>query len=253
MRPQVIFVHGMWSRPWVWDLWKPRFEAAGYTCIAVSLPGHAATDTDRELQGLGLSDYTGAVAGIASQFERPVLVGHSMGGLIAQQVAARLPLTAAVLVNSAAPAPIFPLRPSMLPGLVRHFSKWGLWRNAFRLSGWEARYLLFNAVPREEQAALVDRLIAESGRIAYELGFGALNRAGTNRVSLSSLNCRLLALAGSRDHIIPAAVSRNMAAWYGQRMTYREYAGHGHWMIGEPQWQQRADEVLSWLEKDRLD
>jgi len=77
-----------------------------------------------------------------------------MDGLIAQQVAMRQPLSTLVLVSSAAPGQIFPLRPAMLPGLVRHFARPNLWRRSFRLSFWEARYLVLNRIPKPQQALM---------------------------------------------------------------------------------------------------
>jgi pimeloyl-ACP methyl ester carboxylesterase len=238
----------MWSQPWVWDNWKTRFEERGYTCIALTLPAHGESAPDSALETLGILDYSAAVERAARQYDRPVLIGHSLGGLIAQQVAARLRLSAAVLVNSAVPAPIFPLRPIMLPGLIRHFMGWGLWRKPFRLSRWEANFLLFNEMSACEQKECYDRLIGESGRIAYELGFGNINWTGSNRVDREAIRCPMLALSGTLDHIIPVSASRRMAAWYGDRLEYREHAKHAHWMLGEQDWQHRADEVLDWLD-----
>ena len=249
MRPTILLVHGMWSQPWVWDNWKSRFEKRGFSCVALTLPAHGDGNADSALQRLGMADYAAAVEHAARQYEQPVLIGHSLGGLLVQQVAARLPLSAAVLVNSAVPAPIFPLRPVMLPGLARHFMGWGLWRKSFRLSRWEAGHLLFNAMGREQRIACHRRLTAESGRIAYELGFGRLNLTGSNRVDRDAITCPMLALSGSRDHIIPVSASRRMAAWYGARLDYREHAGHAHWMLGEQGWELRADEALDWLEQ----
>lgn len=249
MRPTILLVHGMWSQPWVWDNWKSRFEKRGYTCIALTLPAHDDSSSDSALQRLGMTDYAATVERMAQQYDRPVLVGHSLGGLLVQQVAARLHLSAAVLVNSAVPAPVFPLRPIMLPGLARHFMGWGLWRKSFRLSRWEANHLLFNAMAKSEQNACYRRLTAESGRIAYELGFGSLNLARSNRVERDDITCPMLAISGTRDHIIPAGASRRMAAWYGARLEYREHAAHAHWMLGEPGWELRAGEVLDWLDR----
>jgi pimeloyl-ACP methyl ester carboxylesterase len=247
MRPHILFIHGMWSGPWVFSRWKLRFEQAGYGCTAITLPGHAQSDPDSALSGLGIADYTEAAAAEAAHFERLVLIGHSMGGLIAQQVAMRIPLSALVLVSSAAPGQIFPLRPVMLPGLVRHFARPNLWRRSFRLSFWEARYLVLNRIPKSEQATMYERFTAESGRIAYQLGFGRLNWAGSNRVEPKAIQCPVLALAGAKDRIIPAGVSRRLAALYESNADYMELARHGHWMLEEPGADDRAGEVLDWL------
>lgn len=248
MTKQAVFIHGMWSQPWVWDRWIEGFEQAGYQCTAVTLPGHGVSDPDSALAGLGLEDYVQAVVACVERLDEPVLVGHSLGGLIAQQAASRTPVKAAVLINSAAPAPIFPLRPSMVPGVIRHFLRWGLWEKSFRLSRWEAVYLLLNKMAPQQRQAYAERLIAESGRVVYQLGFGPLNLAGSNRVAVDRIRCPLLALSGVQDRIIPIGVSHRMARLYGSRLDYWEYPEHAHWLLEEPGYQQRISEVLAWLE-----
>jgi pimeloyl-ACP methyl ester carboxylesterase len=248
MRPQAIFIHGMWSRAGVWDRWARAFETAGYPCTVVALPGHGEAQTDLDVAGLGIQAYADAVAAVAADFERPILIGHSMGGLIAQLVATRTPIAAAVLINSAAPAPVFPFRPKMLPGLARHFAKWRLWRKAFRLNAWEAQYLLLNGLAPVEGSAIGAALVGESGRVAYELGFGSLNWTKSNYVDRARVECPLLALAGGRDRIVPIDVSRSMSKYYGNAMTFREYPDRAHWLLGEPQFESRIEEALTWLD-----
>ncbi len=244
---EIIFIHGMWSQPWVWDKWKARFEQAGFQCSALTLQGHEVNEGDNSLKGLGMTDYVDQVLERVAQCPvPPILVGHSLGGLIAQQVAERAPLAGIALINSAVPSPIFPLRPIMLPGLVRHFANPRLWYIAFRLSRWEADHLLFNGLPQAERQSYYARLSAESGRIAYQVGFGSLNLPGSNRVRREALHCPMLALAGVRDHIVPIGASRRMAAWYGTQLTYREFPQHAHWMLAEEGADKRADEVIEW-------
>jgi pimeloyl-ACP methyl ester carboxylesterase len=248
-----LFVHGMWSQPWVWQGWVDRFEQAGYVCTAVTLPGHEAGARRDAVHGLGIGEYGAAVERALRELPSPaVVIGHSMGGLIAQQVAARVPVAAAVLINSAAPAPVFPLRPVSLPGLARHFMRPTLYGTAFLPSRWESAYLLLNAMPPPQRDALLARLIAESGRAICQLAFGALNLAASNRVARDAIDAPMLALAGVRDRIVPIGVSRAMSRWYGaRRLDYREYPQHAHWMLAEPGWEQRVDEVLAWLQHGR--
>jgi len=247
VKPDIVFIHGMWSRPTVWSQWLSFFQGLGYNCHAIELPGHDAQSSDVLLRGMSLTQYVEAVTQAVAHLQRPVLIGHSLGGLIAQLVAQRLELGGLVMINSAAPGQIFPLRLSMLPGLVRHFSKWALWRGSFRLSPWESGYLVFNRVTPAERGALHELLIAESGKVAYEVGFGRLNLSQSNRVQKDRISCPMMGLAGGKDRIIPVSVSRAMARWYGARLDYREYPANGHWLLGESNWKQCAHEVAEWI------
>lgn len=246
---QAVFVHGMWSQPWVWQDWVACFEQAGYRCTTVSLPGHEPGARPGAADGLGIGEYVAAVEQTLRALPEPaVVIGHSMGGLIAQQLAARAPIAAAVLICSAAPAPVFPLRPVMLPGVTRHFLRPNLYARSFLPSRWEAGHLFLNGLPKAQWDDKYSRLIPESGRALYQLGFGALNLARSNRVDRDRISAPMLALSGVRDHIIPIGVSRAMARWYGpQKLEFREFAEHAHWMLAEPGWERRIDEVLQWL------
>ncbi|MET0285170.1 MAG: alpha/beta fold hydrolase, partial [Polyangiales bacterium] len=121
MATGVVFIHGMWSQRGVWDRWLPAFAERGYVCDAVTLPAHHAGAHDAELAGVGFEDCVDAAARACARFAHPILIGHSMGGLIAQKLATRLTPRAVVLLNSAAPRAVFPLRSANVRGLSRHF------------------------------------------------------------------------------------------------------------------------------------
>ena len=247
MRAGVVFVHGMWSQRGVWDAWLPAFVERGYECDAVTLPGHHGAAHDAEVAGVGFAECVDTVAKAAARFDRPILIGHSMGGLIVQQLATRLSLRAAVLINSAAPRAVFPLRPKMLPGLARHFLRWGLWNGVLCLSRREADYLLYSGLGPSERERLFASTVGESGRIAYQLGFGRLGWSQVHEVDPSRIRCPMLLLAGRRDRMIPVGVSRAVARFYGAKLTYREFPDNAHWLLGEAGYGERIGDVLTWL------
>ncbi len=262
-KPTVIFIHGMWSRAWMWENWQRIFRAAGYPYQAVTLPGHEAEPDEpppATLRGLGINDYVDTVlATVRKCPEPPILIGHSMGGLIAQMVAAKVGagvgvrvgdqtrVAAVVGVNSAAPGAVFPLRSVTLPGTLRHFANPLLYFSAFRLNPWEATYLLFNEFDALTAQKMTEKVVHESGRVAWQIGFGPLNLFGSNRVSKSKIKAPMLFVAGELDRIVPVGTSRATAAWYGAQATYREYPDHAHWLLGEPGFEVAVKDVLAWL------
>jgi pimeloyl-ACP methyl ester carboxylesterase len=264
----IVFVHGMWSQAWVWEHWKARFEHSGHRCLALTLPGHeraihelpAAEQAQASLAlaKLGVQEYTQAVCQAVQAHNDGsgvVLVGHSMGGLLSLMAATaqgtRLAVNAVISVSGAAPAPVFPLRLNTLAGTARHFSHPLLYRRGFRLSAWEAQYLLFNAMPEAQARELSGKIVHESGRAAFQLAFGPLNLAGSNRYPPEALRCPVLLLAGGKDRIVPLGAIRSHFKWLKHRSDdpceLREYPQAAHWLLGEPGWEAAADDSLQWL------
>ena len=247
-KPDIIFIHGMFSIGRVWQAWQQYFTDAGYTCHNPTLPGHNVDINPQVVDGKSFDDYTLFLSEYISRFTKPILIGHSMGGLLAQKLAQHCSLSAVILINSAAPGHIFPIRLKMLPGLIRHFFRWRLWRSRFSLSEGEANYLLFNKVSPAEKHSLLNTLVPESGRILFELGLGKLNVSKNNRIDKTLINCPVLFYASVEDNIIPISVSRKTAKWYSKRADYLEWQVNGHWLIGEHNWQQVIEGVEMWLE-----
>jgi pimeloyl-ACP methyl ester carboxylesterase len=83
----LLFVHGAWHAAWCWnEHFLDFFADNGYRALAVSLRGHGNSPTPRPLRKCSITDYVGDVASIADSLStRPVLIGHSMGGLITQK------------------------------------------------------------------------------------------------------------------------------------------------------------------------
>ncbi len=98
----ILFIHGAWHGAWCWaEHFLPYFAERGYTAHALSLRGHGASAGRERLRWSSIADYASDVAQVASQLPKPpILIGHSMGGLIVQKYLEKHPATAAVLLAS---------------------------------------------------------------------------------------------------------------------------------------------------------
>src|SRR5271165_261347 len=85
-RPALLFVHGAFCGSWVWsEHFLPFFADRGWRCIAVSLRGHGKSAGRERLDSFGIDEYVADAASAAAGLDHPpVVIGHSMGGLIAQ-------------------------------------------------------------------------------------------------------------------------------------------------------------------------
>jgi len=240
-RRPIVLIHGACSQPAHFDAWRAFFTAAGYVCIAPALPGHAPSDRS-VLRRQGFGDYLDAMrAVVAGLGVRPVVVGHSMGGLIARMLAAEGLCAAVVLVaplpggRIPAPAGAVPFYAAVAP-FVLAGQPFRPWRGAFR-------HLALHALPRAEQDAVVAGFVPESGRAYRDLLLGKA------KVKRRAVRCPMLVVHGDADRLIPLAAARGIADKHGAELTV--VPGQGHWLIAPSLTMHVAGRVLDWVGRGR--
>ncbi|BAU49376.1 alpha/beta hydrolase [Sulfurifustis variabilis] len=248
-------IHGMWGGPWHWTAYRDVFESAGYRCVAVTLPFHDMEPRgipDPRLATASLLDYAAAIEREIKRLgEKPIVMGHSLGGLLAQMLAARGLARALVLIAPASPAGILPITPTVIRSFWRIGTTWAFWRKPVRPAFADVSYALLHRFPEAERRKLYERFVYESGRAIFEIGFWPLDSRRAANVDASKVDCPVLVLAGAQDRITPASVVRKVARRYQAVATYKEYDGLAHWLVGEPGWEEVAAYALAWLERNR--
>lgn len=246
----VVFVHGMFVTPRCWSGWMDRFTARGHACIAPAWPHHDGTPDqlrarhpDAALGKLTLAELVAHWEGLVrARPTPPILVGHSLGGLIVQLLVQRGLGALGVAIDSAPPRGVLVLRWSMLR------CNWPLLFGSGPLLMSEAqwRYAFTNNLPPDEVHATYERQLVPESRL---VGRGALGPAAA--IDWAKPHAPLLLLGGGADHIIPPAVNRANVKKYkheGSRVDYHEFAGRSHYTILDgPGWTEVADYVLDWI------
>jgi len=247
----IVMIHGMWGGGWNWANYEKFFEGKGYNCLTPTLRFHDVDPKAPPYPQLGTTSLLDYAEDLEKEIRKldtlPILMGHSMGGLLAQILGSRELTKALVLLTPAAPCGIMMLKPSVIRSFWSGFAKWGFWRKPMRQTFAEATYSTMHLLPAEEQKELYDRYVYESGRAACEIGFWFLDPKGAARVDESKVTCPVLVIAGAQDRITPASVVRKVAEKYKTVSTYRELPNHAHWVILEPDWQEIAENIADWL------
>lgn len=248
-----MLIHGMWGGAFVWEHYRPFFERRGWTVITPTLRHHdvpADAPPPDPLGDTSLRDYAADLEiEIRKLASPPVLMGHSMGGLLAQILAARGLARAAVLLTPAAPSGMIALTPSVVRTFLRILSKPGFWKRPQRLNFSEAAYGCLNLMTPEKQKAEHARFRFESGRAAFEIGFWYLDARHAARVDATQVKCPVLIVGGAQDRVTPASVVRKIARRYARTMTYKEFPDHSHWVIAEDGWEDVAGFAADWLDR----
>lgn len=255
----IVLIHGLWMTPKSWDTWAEYFRARGHEVI---VPGWPGTD-DREpaairqdpqaLKGVGLAE-------IADHYQRiietlpvkPIIMGHSFGGVITQILAERGLGAAYVGVTPGQPAGIRTLPLSTVwtgtPILSNPFAKNG----AKPLSKKHFHFTFGNDLSR----AASDRIWEEQAINSYNRVFfqgvaGAVTGRGPARVDFGRTDrAPLLVIAGEIDHVVPPAIAKAIVKKYTKAgpavVEYKEYAGRTHRLVSQDGWEEIAQDALDW-------
>ena len=246
MAKDIVMIHGANEGAWCFDRVKAVFEGLGWTCHAPDLIGHG-TKAAETLVGVGIADYRVELeAFLKTVPPGPVLLGHSMGGVLAQQLAAQGLARALVLV---APAPRSGILPPTEAEKKLDQDLIGLgqfWKSVINPDFDLARIYTLNRVPEAEQRAVFDRFGPESGRAFFETFFWMFDRTMATAVDTDAVTCPVLCLVGADDKIVSPQTARETVKPY-RDATFWELEGHGHMLVLEPGAEDIARRIADWI------
>jgi pimeloyl-ACP methyl ester carboxylesterase len=245
-QPTVIFAHGAFCGGWAFERFRQPFEARGLTCLAPDMRGHTVGATRSGAANLSMSDYAADLAKlIAAQDEPPILIGHSLGGLVAQMAAARAPVRALVLL---APSPPWGVAGGSMGEAISAMSLYALgpfWLLAIDPDYASAKGYSLDRLGSGERHAIFERMVPESGRALWETLNWWLDPMMTTQAPASAIKAPVLALSGERDHIHPPATVIQVAERLGG--DFHLMPDMSHWLVAEPGWDAVAAVCLDWL------
>jgi non-heme chloroperoxidase len=253
MSKTIFMIHGMWGSGDIWEGYKEYFEAQGYHVVAPTLRLHGEKYVQTAPQELGTVSILDYAADLEKQIraldEKPIIMGHSMGGLIAQILASRGLATKLVLLCSAPPAGVLALRPSSTKTFMSVLTSWGFWKKPMRLTFNEAKYGILNLLTPEQQVAEYGKYSFESGHAAFEIAFWPLDVNKATHVDTNAVNCPVLVISGGKDRIVPASVVKQVAKKYQKTtdVTYIEFKKFAHAIHQQKGWQEIAGYASDWM------
>jgi pimeloyl-ACP methyl ester carboxylesterase len=239
----VLFIHGMWHGAWCWaENFLPYFAKNGFAAYAVSLRGHGASEGREWLRWTSLADYVSDVDQVVNQFEKvPVLVGHSMGGMIVQKYLESHQTPAAILLASGPPKGI---GVASVRAARRH--PWRFLTATFTMSSYRSiatpelcREMFFSPdMPLKELDKCFLRMQDESYRAYLDVMFLNLPRP-------KLVKTPLLVLGAEKDAAISNGEIEATAKAYDTQAEI--FLGMAHDMMLETGWQSVAERIVGWL------
>lgn len=250
----LLMIHGVGCAGTVWDRVTPLFEAAGYTCTAPTLFAdqrlrQRPPDT---LGQLALADYIDAMAAAAEELgaqtgRPPAIMGHSMGGLIAQVLAERGLASAAVFLTPASPKQARVNDPRVLRtfwSIVRIGPK-RLPGQAVKIGPKGFSWGVLNNVAKDRHGEIYASALFDSGQVYADL-------LDPPAIDETRVMVPTLTVGAGRDRATPIKGVRKVARKYagaGEPGDYLEYPGNAHWILDEPGTDEVFADIITWLSR----
>jgi pimeloyl-ACP methyl ester carboxylesterase len=256
----IVFVHGLWLHASSWQPWMELFSAAGYAPVAPGWPGEpdtvaAARANPDAVAGRGINDvvdhYAQVIKGLGGG-AKPVVIGHSFGGVIAQKLLAQDLAVAAVAIDAAPIKGVLVLPPSALRVASVVLRSPANRRKSVSLTAKQFRYAFGNMVSESESTQLYEAwAIPSPGKPLFEAALANFVPNSPDKVDTrNSSRGPLLLVAGGNDHTVPAAITRQTKKLYTKSTAvtdYTEFAGRGHSLALDSGWKDVGDAALAWV------
>lgn len=261
MSKNIVFIHGAWLTSLSWEKFMSYFEQKGYSCSAPEWPyrdksvAELKENTPPELAQIGAKELTDHYEGIIrAMIEPPILIGHSFGGLIVQQLLDRGVGSAGIALDSVAPEGVLALDWTVLKANSSVLFKWMGWEKVQTMTFPEFQYSFTNTFPEEEQHKYYERyVVPESGRIFFQIAFSQLDPHHAIRVNFkNNERMPLLLIAGEKDHLVPAHITKSNYEHYKHstaQTDFYEFEGREHLLMAQDGWEEVAEYVANWLDQ----
>ena len=242
----------MFQNPKSWKKWEDFFTSKGYNCIAPAWPLHAGepaalrTNPPAGLGDLHLDDIITEIETLVLKHDQPIIVGHSVGGLIVQLLINRGTASAGIAIDSVA------------PNAMLDFD-WGFFKNSALIANPFKGNEPFYMDEASFHGAFANTLSEEAANEAYQefathdsrnVLRDCMGEAGHLDVSLP--HAPLLLIAGEKDEIIPNTLTKKNFEAYTDESSitaFKEFPNRSHYICGEPGWEEVAEYVYDWLQK----
>jgi pimeloyl-ACP methyl ester carboxylesterase len=254
----VVLIHGTWCRGDSWAPARAAFEERGYTVHTPTLRHHELPlpEGAMKIAPLSMRDYTDdLVALVDSLNSPPLIVGLSLGGLLAQLVAVRT-RHAGVVTACPSPAARIIVNPATLRGAVRllgrHYLQPRPWAKPLYPPPWQRfRRWIANAQAEEVAREVFADLVCESGRAYCEIGLPYLDRGKATAVNFAAVTTPVLVIKAEYDRITPTGVVRQTAARY-QHSTQVEIPRSDHLVFFGEALPVTMGHIDDWIARNRV-
>lgn len=256
----IVLIHGLWLSARSWEHWVGRYAEAGYRVLT---PGWPGMDVEVEvlrkdptvMNGLGVVEVADHYETLIRSLDAaPILMGHSLGGLLVQILLDRGLGSAGVAIHPAPPKGVLRLPISAVRSSAPVLSKPRNRERTVSLTPKQWHFSFTNTLNvKDSKAAYARYHVPAPGRPLFQVATANIKPSAATKVNFGNDHrAPLLLIAGGADHTIPAGVVRENLKRYRSSTAVtdlQEYPDRSHFTAGSPGWEDVADYALRWSEQ----
>lgn len=251
----IVLIHGAFVTNKTWENWIPYFEHKGYNVLSPAWPHKdlpvndlKKRQPDQEVASTTLPELVDHYSKIIQRLpEKPIVIGHSLGGLVVQLLLQKDLVHAGIAIHSVPPQGITTFAFSFFRSTFKPLGFFTSTKKSHMMSLSEWKYAFTNGMSEEEQRATYESYAVPESKLVIRAGLTA-----AAKVDFSKPHAPLLFVAGSNDHIMPASLNYSNYEAYEDSDSvteYKEFVGRNHFVLGSPTWREEADYIISWINK----
>lgn len=247
----IVFIHGLFMNPNSWSHWVKYYESKGYTCYAPAYAYHEGNPKelrnhpDPNLGKLSFGQVIDSLSAFIDKLpEKPILIGHSMGGLAVQKLIERNKAVAGICIDPAPPKGIFSFKWSFLKANLPTINP--LKGNSISLPSvkW-FHYAFCNTMTLEQTKIEYEKfLVPESRNIPRS------STKNDGKIDFKKPHHPILIIAGEKDNIIPASLNKKNYKAYKDKNSqtdFKVFTGRTHYLCGQENWEEIASYIFEWI------
>jgi pimeloyl-ACP methyl ester carboxylesterase len=252
----ILFITGAFVSNESWNDWRDFYEIKGYKTVAPPWPYKNDTaeklrqrHPDPEIASIRLQQLIEYFKEIARSFsEKPIIIGHSLGGLIAQILNQKGLAAAVVAIHSVPPQGIMSFKFSFLKAGWGPLGFFTSTKKTFLMTFPQWQYAFSNGLSFELQKKGYEELAIPESKLVVRDTITAVAK-----VDFSKPHRPILFIAGDADHTIPFQLNQENFKKYTDKSSitdYKLFSGRNHFVLGQPGWEEIAIYISEWLEKN---
>lgn len=249
----IVLIHGNFVNDLTWQEWKKHYQQKGYTVHTPENPGHKGTPSELrksvhpDLTKTGFIDVVDNIAKLIDTLpEKPLIIGHSMAGMVVMKLMEMNRAAAGVSIDGAPPKNVFPPFQT-LRTVIPAFGFFSFKKYYMGSRKWYD-YAFFNTIPDAEKEKAFDAFaVPESFKVSRQLVLNSYSN-----IDFRKSHEPILFIGGGKDNIFPQNLTRTIASKYKDgtsRVDVKIFEDKSHFICGEPGWEDVADYISNWYEK----